>query len=696
MTTLADKAILSGADNRPPMLEKEMYDSWKRRMELYMLNKQHGRMILESVKNGPLIWPTIEENGVTRPKKYSELSATEAIQADCDILATNIIIQGLPPEVYALVSNHKVAKELWERIQLLMQGTSLTKQERELNTKILNTLPPEWSKFVTDVKLVWDLQTTSIDLLHAYLGQHEFHANEVRLMHESNSDQLALVATHQMTQSPYQTQQNSYQNTQFQQQVSLYQSPQYESPYQSQQYSTHQSSTPLSITYPSNEYQSSIHHNVYSPSSSIPQLEYAPSVNQQSEFPQPDSGLIVPVFRKCDDPGRQTSLAAGTSRTYTPGASGSNFGKQRTVIIDLLKQTLSEHLKEKESLMQTVTLLKNNFKKEESRNIDREIALEKRIKQLDNIVFKRDQSAQTVYMLMKPQFFYDHTTKQALGFQNPFYLKKAQQLEPKLYVGDIIEKTNPIVIPDFEETLMLAEESRSKMLLKQKDPIMLEKKFNTTLVDYAVLNQLYKDFETRFVPQTELSVEQAFWSQNSINSPEPNLSSRPTIVEVPKELPKVSMMNTSLKKLKHHLAGFDVVIKERTTPTAITEGSWGFEQTKSCFRDEIIPFVKALKDLFNTFNQYLVDELSEVQNIFHQMEQDVEQHRLESKTFKVKMNQVLNENERLLEQVISKDIVNILVNSSVNIASVNVHECEKCLKLETELLNKKDSLKRDL
>ncbi|GKE52306.1 retrovirus-related pol polyprotein from transposon TNT 1-94, partial [Tanacetum coccineum] len=99
---------------------------------------------------------------------------------------------------------------------------------------------------------------------------------------------------------------------------------------------------------------------------------------------------------------------------------------EQSVEIDCLKQTLSEHLKEKESLMQTVTLLKNNFKKEESRRIDREIALEKKIKQLDNIVFKRDQSARTVHMLTKPQFFYEHTTKQALGFQNAFYLKKAQ------------------------------------------------------------------------------------------------------------------------------------------------------------------------------------------------------------------------------------------------------------------------------
>ncbi|GKF62149.1 hypothetical protein Tco_0182203, partial [Tanacetum coccineum] len=173
------------------------------------------------------------------------------------------------------------------------------------------------------------------------------------------------------------------------------------------------------------------------------------------------------------------------------------------------------------------------------------------------------------------------------------------------------------------------------------------------------------------------------------NSSDPSPFCRPTKVEVPKELHKVSMVNTSLKKLKHHFAGFDVVVKERTTATAITEGSWGFEHIKACFRDEIIPFVKALKDIFNIFDQYLIDELSEVQNVFHQMEQAVKQHCLESKTFKVKMNQVLNENERLLE-------VNIIVNSSVDNAYVNVHECEKCLKLKTELLNKKDFVEKEI
>ncbi|GJZ76626.1 retrovirus-related pol polyprotein from transposon TNT 1-94 [Tanacetum coccineum] len=130
--------------------------------------------------------------------------------------------------------------------------------------------------------------------------------------------------------------------------------------------------------------------------------------------------------------------------------------------------------------------------------------------------------------------------------------------------------------------------------------------------------------------------------------------------------------------------------------TAVTEGAWGFEHTKACFRDEIILFVKALKDLFNTFDQYLIDELFEVQNVFHQIEQAVKQHRLKSKIFKVKMNQVLNEIEQLLEQVISKDIVNTIVNSSMDNTYVNMHECEKYLKLETELLNKTDFIENEI
>ncbi|GKA53895.1 hypothetical protein Tco_0747210 [Tanacetum coccineum] len=410
MTTLADKAILSGADNRPPMLEKDMYDSWKSIMELYMMNRQHGRMILEFVENGPLIWPSIEGNRVTRPKKYSELFVTEAIQDDCYIKATNIILQGLPPEVYALVSNHKVAKELWERIQLLMQGTSLTKHEREY------------------VKLVRDLHTTNIDQLCAYLGKHEFHANEVRLMHERNSDLLAL----------------------------------------SQRYSNNQSSTPLSITYPTNDYQSSV-------SSSIPQLEYAPLVNQQPEFCQPDLGLLVPVFQRGNDPidaiNHVISFLNVVVTSRYPTTNNQLRGDKPLLLQGLLDY--DELNTAKVALMANLSHYGLDALAEKSgqKSVNDTLASElkrykeqvKVLKERQNVDLKSNdtvsnsnQSAQTVHMLTKPQFFYDHTTKQALGFQNPFYLKKAQQLEPKLYDGNVIKNTSAIVILDSEETLMLA------------------------------------------------------------------------------------------------------------------------------------------------------------------------------------------------------------------------------------------------
>ncbi|GJZ62422.1 putative ribonuclease H-like domain-containing protein [Tanacetum coccineum] len=97
---------------------------------------------------------------------------------------------------------------------------------------------------------------------------------------------------------------------------------------------------------------------------------------------------------------------------------------------------------------------------EENRNIDREIALEKKIKQLDNIIFKRDQSAQTVHMMTKSKICYDHFTKHAIGFEKPFYLKKVQESKPKLYDGNVILKMDAIVIPNSDETLMLYENSQ--------------------------------------------------------------------------------------------------------------------------------------------------------------------------------------------------------------------------------------------
>ncbi|GKB41882.1 hypothetical protein Tco_0886824 [Tanacetum coccineum] len=156
MTTLAEHIIVAGAENRPPMLEKSMYDSWESRIRLFIKGKKHGRMMLDSIANGPLVYPTVKENGQARPMNYSELTKAQQLQDKCDVQATNIILHGLPPD------------------------------QVQVNTKFLNALPPEWSKFVTNVKLAKSLYTTNYDQLYAYLSQHKRYANEVPPIHHQH------------------------------------------------------------------------------------------------------------------------------------------------------------------------------------------------------------------------------------------------------------------------------------------------------------------------------------------------------------------------------------------------------------------------------------------------------------------------------------------------------------------------------
>nr|GEX52470.1 hypothetical protein [Tanacetum cinerariifolium] len=136
---------LSAVDNslglRPTLLNVWIMSC----MLLYIKGKKNGRMMLESIKNGPLVYPTIKENGQIRNKKYAELTEQEKLQDDCDVQATNIVLQGLPLDVYSLVNHCQTAKDIWDRVKLLMQGTELSYQESECK------LHNEFDKF-TSVK----------------------------------------------------------------------------------------------------------------------------------------------------------------------------------------------------------------------------------------------------------------------------------------------------------------------------------------------------------------------------------------------------------------------------------------------------------------------------------------------------------------------------------------------------------------
>nr|GEY19487.1 hypothetical protein [Tanacetum cinerariifolium] len=141
-----------------------MYDSWASRIHLFNKGKKHGRMMLDSIDNGLLVYPTVEENMQTRPKKYSELTEAQQLQDDCDVQATNIILQDLPPDVY---EGETLYEYYWRFSQLIndIHTIRMTMQKVQVNTNFLNALPPEWSKFIIDVKLEKSLYTTNYDQL---------------------------------------------------------------------------------------------------------------------------------------------------------------------------------------------------------------------------------------------------------------------------------------------------------------------------------------------------------------------------------------------------------------------------------------------------------------------------------------------------------------------------------------------------
>nr|GEX46990.1 hypothetical protein [Tanacetum cinerariifolium] len=540
MATLADKAIFSGADNSSPILEKDMYNSWKSIMELYMMNIQHGRMIIESVENGPLVWPTIEENGVTRTKKYSELSATEANQDDCDVKATNIILQGLHPEVYALYGSpyqsstplsitypsndyqssvHHNVYSPPSSIPQMEYAPTVTQQQSEFpqlesgltvlvfkqdddhidainhmmsflsavvtsrfpttNNQYRNSSNPRQQATINDGRLTIQpvherhisFATDKVLLVQAQANGQILHKEELAFLADPGIPEgkaTQTVITHNVA---YQVDDLDAYDSDCEElytakvalmtNLSHYGSYALAEVYNPDNVDNSMINQVVQVT--SSSEQSNVVNQseteITSDSNITPYSQYVIESQQvtvqNSKTSAQQDALILYVIEKLktqvinctkinlDNKTVNDTLTAELERykeqvkvlkegQNVEVKSQDNFldSHEQNAEIDRLKQTLSEELQEKESLMKTVTVLKNN-----SRNIDREIALEKKIKHMDNIVHKRDQSTQTVHMLTKLKFFYDHTTKQALGFQNPFYLKKAQQLELKLYDG---------------------------------------------------------------------------------------------------------------------------------------------------------------------------------------------------------------------------------------------------------------------
>ncbi|GJU95311.1 retrovirus-related pol polyprotein from transposon TNT 1-94 [Tanacetum coccineum] len=234
------------------MLDRTDFASWQQRIQLYCQGKENGVNILKSIDEGPFQMGTFRETlaegnegalhlGPERPRVYSDLSPEDKERYNADIRATNILLQGLPKDIYSLINHYTDAKDIWDNVKMLLEGSELTKEDREsqlyddfehfrqhkgetihdyyvrfaklindmrnikmtmsrmqLNSKFVNNMLPEWGRFVTAVKLNRGLRDSNYDQLYAYLKQHEAHANENKMMLERftqpNVDPLALMS----------------------------------------------------------------------------------------------------------------------------------------------------------------------------------------------------------------------------------------------------------------------------------------------------------------------------------------------------------------------------------------------------------------------------------------------------------------------------------------------------------------------
>ncbi|GJU99463.1 hypothetical protein Tco_1328734 [Tanacetum coccineum] len=234
MANLSKDIQCAGSDTRPPMLDRTDFASWQQRIRLYCRGKENEETLAEGNEGALHLGPK-------RARVYFDLSPEDKERYNTDIRATNILLQGLPKDIYTLINHYTDAKDIWDNVKMLLEGSELTKEDREsqlyddfehfrqnkgetihdyyvrftklindmqnikmtmprmqLNSKFVNNMFPKWGRFVTTVKQNRRLRDSNYDQLYAYLKQHEAHANENKMMLERftqpNVDPLDLMS----------------------------------------------------------------------------------------------------------------------------------------------------------------------------------------------------------------------------------------------------------------------------------------------------------------------------------------------------------------------------------------------------------------------------------------------------------------------------------------------------------------------
>ncbi|GJW24691.1 hypothetical protein Tco_0038502 [Tanacetum coccineum] len=142
MSSMSEDIQCAGSDTRPPMLDRTDFESWQQRIRLYCLGKDNGENIMKSINEGPFHMGTVSDviaagtegavqQGPVRARVLNDLSAEEKERYKADIRATNILLQGIPKDIYSLINHYTDAKDIWDNVKMILEGYELTKDDKE-------------------------------------------------------------------------------------------------------------------------------------------------------------------------------------------------------------------------------------------------------------------------------------------------------------------------------------------------------------------------------------------------------------------------------------------------------------------------------------------------------------------------------------------------------------------------------------
>ncbi|GKA98910.1 hypothetical protein Tco_0826847, partial [Tanacetum coccineum] len=114
------------------------FESWQQRIRLYCKGKDHGEYILQSIDEGLFKTGRCRDEiatstdgpylGSERDSVVADLSQAEKDRLRADIRATNILLQGLPKDIYKLINHNTNAKDFWDNVKMSLDILGNTKQ----------------------------------------------------------------------------------------------------------------------------------------------------------------------------------------------------------------------------------------------------------------------------------------------------------------------------------------------------------------------------------------------------------------------------------------------------------------------------------------------------------------------------------------------------------------------------------------